>query len=74
MSINEQRKKRQVLNNYSFTGSRTMTRGADKGVREEVKQTMRRQAARDGIEPIDDLIQRFIINEQAAIMHSLMSK
>ncbi|XP_046417197.1 integrator complex subunit 10 isoform X2 [Neodiprion virginianus] len=53
---------------------RITTRGADKGVREEVKQAMRRQAARDGIEPMDDLIQRFIVNEKNAILHSLMGQ
>ncbi|XP_011708303.1 PREDICTED: integrator complex subunit 10 [Wasmannia auropunctata] len=51
---------------------RITTRGADKGVREELKQTMRRQAARDGIEPLDELLQKFIINEQGAILHSLI--
>ncbi|XP_015607982.1 integrator complex subunit 10 isoform X2 [Cephus cinctus] len=51
---------------------RITTRGADKGVREEVKQAMRRQAARDGVDPIDELIQRFILNEKAAILHSLI--
>ncbi|XP_043275092.1 integrator complex subunit 10 [Venturia canescens] len=54
--------------------SRITTRGADKGVREEVKQVMRRQVARDGVDPIDELIQRFIVNEKAALLHSLMSK
>jgi len=54
--------------------SRITTRGADKGVREEVKQAMRRQAARDGVDPIDELVQRFILNEKAALLHSLMSK
>lgn len=53
-------------------GRRITTRGADKGVREELKQTMRRQAARDGIEPLDELLQKFIINEQGAILHSLI--
>lgn len=48
------------------------TRGADKGVREEIKQIMRRQAARDGIEPVDELLQRFIINEKTALLHSLV--
>lgn len=51
---------------------RITTRGADKGVREEVKQAMRRQAARDGVEPLDDLLQRFIVNEKSAILHSLI--
>lgn len=51
---------------------RITTRGADKGVREEVKQAMRRQAARDGIDPLDELLQKFIINEKAAILHSLI--
>ncbi|XP_011874099.1 PREDICTED: integrator complex subunit 10 [Vollenhovia emeryi] len=50
---------------------RITTRGADKGVREELKQAMRRQAARDGIEPLDELLQKFIINEQDVILHSL---
>ncbi|CAK9821870.1 Integrator complex subunit 10 [Anthophora retusa] len=56
-----------VLQNRRIT-----TRGADKGVREEVKQAMRRQAARDGIDPLDELLQKFIINEKAAILHSLI--
>ncbi|XP_011344357.1 integrator complex subunit 10 isoform X2 [Ooceraea biroi] len=51
---------------------RITTRGADKGVREEVKQAMRRQAARDGIDPLDELLQKFIVNEKTAIMHSLI--
>lgn len=51
---------------------RITTRGADKGVREEVKQAMRRQAARDGIDPLDELLQKFIINEKVAILHSLI--
>ncbi|KAK9306242.1 hypothetical protein QLX08_002978 [Tetragonisca angustula] len=56
-----------VLQNRRIT-----TRGADKGVREEVKQAMRRQAARDGIDPLEELLQKFIINEKAAILHSLI--
>ncbi|XP_043523632.1 integrator complex subunit 10 isoform X2 [Frieseomelitta varia] len=44
----------------------------NKGVREEVKQAMRRQAARDGIDSLDELLQKFIINEKAAILHSLI--
>ncbi|XP_076755419.1 integrator complex subunit 10 isoform X2 [Xylocopa sonorina] len=56
-----------VLQNRRIT-----TRGADKGVREEVKQAMRRQAARDGIDPLDELLQKFIMNEKAAILHSLI--
>ncbi|XP_024873318.1 integrator complex subunit 10 isoform X2 [Temnothorax curvispinosus] len=44
----------------------------NKGVREELKQAMRRQAARDGIDPLDELLQKFIINEQGAILHSLI--
>ncbi|KAK0080763.1 hypothetical protein PV325_013352 [Microctonus aethiopoides] len=59
----------EVLQNRRIT-----TRGADKGVREEVKQAMRRQAARDGVDPINELIQRFIVNEKAALLHSLMIK
>ncbi|XP_012288471.1 integrator complex subunit 10 isoform X2 [Orussus abietinus] len=51
---------------------RIATRGADKGVREEVKQAMRRQAARDGIDPLEELLQKFIINEKASILHSLV--
>lgn len=56
-----------VLQNRRIT-----TRGADKGVREEVKQAMRRQTARDGIDPLDELIQKFIINEKNAILHGLI--
>lgn len=55
-------------------GRRITTRGADKGVREEVRQAMRRQAAREDVDPMNELIQRFIINEKAAILHSLMIK
>ncbi|XP_063972563.1 integrator complex subunit 10 [Diachasmimorpha longicaudata] len=55
-------------------GRRITTRGADKGVREEVRQAMRRQAARQDVDPINELIKRFIINEKAAISHSLMLK
>lgn len=55
-------------------GRRITTRGADKGVKEEVRQAMRRQAARDGVDSVGELIQRFIINEKAALLHSLMMK
>jgi integrator complex subunit 10 len=41
-------------------------------VREEVKQTMRRQAARDGVDALDELLQRFILNEKKALQHSLI--
>jgi len=51
---------------------RITTRGADKGVREEMKVTMRRQAARDGIDPLDELLQKFIVNEKTAILHGLI--
>ncbi|XP_066594872.1 integrator complex subunit 10 isoform X2 [Prorops nasuta] len=51
---------------------RITTRGADKGVREEVKQAMRRQAARDGVDPLDELLQKFIVNEKSDILHSLI--
>lgn len=51
---------------------RISTRGADKGVREEVRLTMRRQAARDGVDPLDELLQRFILNEKKALQHSLI--
>lgn len=56
-----------VLQNRRIT-----TRGADKGVREEVKQAMRRLAARDGIDPLDELLQKFIVNEKTAILHTLI--
>lgn len=51
---------------------RITTRGADKGVREEVKQALRRQAARDGMDPLDELLQKFLVNEKTAILHSLI--
>lgn len=50
---------------------RITTRGADKGVREEIKQIMRRQAARDGIDSLDELLQKFILNERNAIKSTL---
>ncbi|KYN30461.1 Integrator complex subunit 10 [Trachymyrmex septentrionalis] len=50
---------------------RVTTRGADKGVREEFKQAMRQQAARDGTVYLDELLEKFIINEQNVILHSL---
>lgn len=63
------------LSIYEFiTDRRISTRGADKGAREEVKQTMRRQAARDGIDPLDELLQRFILNEKKALQHSLIMR
>jgi len=37
-----------------------------------VKQAMRRQAARDGIDPLDELLQKFIVNEKTAILHGLI--
>lgn len=62
-----------ISNNSGVPQNRRITtRGADKGVREEVKLAMRRQAARDGIDPLDELLQRFIVNEKAAILHSLI--
>lgn len=36
-----------------------------------MKQAMRRQAARDGIDPLDELLEKFIISEKTAILHSL---
>ena len=58
--------------NFIFLDRRISTRGADKGVREEVKQTMRRQAARDGIDALDELLKRFILSEKKSIQHSLV--
>ncbi|XP_033228562.1 integrator complex subunit 10 [Belonocnema kinseyi] len=59
-------------NSGMLQNRRIATRGADKGVREEVRQTMRRQAARDGVELLDELLQRFILHEKTAILHSLI--
>ncbi|XP_074111966.1 integrator complex subunit 10 [Cotesia typhae] len=59
----------EVLQNRRIT-----TRGADKGVREEIRQAMRRQAARDSVDSINELVQRFIVNEKVALLHSLMMK
>ncbi|XP_043469716.1 integrator complex subunit 10 [Leptopilina heterotoma] len=59
-------------NSGMLQNRRIATRGADKGVREEVKQAMRRQAARDGVDQLDELLQRFIIHEKSAILHSLI--
>ncbi|XP_034951141.1 integrator complex subunit 10 [Chelonus insularis] len=53
---------------------RITTRGTDKGVREEVRQAMRHQAARDSVDPIEKLIQKFIVDEKAALLHSLLRK
>ncbi|OXU21816.1 hypothetical protein TSAR_001848 [Trichomalopsis sarcophagae] len=61
-----------AVNTGILQNRRISTRGADKGVREEVKQTMRRQAARDGVDALDELLQRFILNEKKALQHSLI--
>ncbi|XP_014214813.1 integrator complex subunit 10 [Copidosoma floridanum] len=51
---------------------RISTRNADKGQREEIKQIIRRQVARDGVDALDELLQRFILNEKKALQHSLV--
>ncbi|XP_058800068.1 integrator complex subunit 10 [Phymastichus coffea] len=61
-----------AVNTGILQNRRISTRGADKGVREEVRLTMRRQAARDGVDPLDELLQRFILNEKKALQHSLI--
>ncbi|CAH1993576.1 unnamed protein product [Acanthoscelides obtectus] len=47
------------------------TRGADKGVKEEIRQAIRRQIARSN-ENIDDLIITFITNERTEIIPALL--
>ncbi|VEN62748.1 unnamed protein product [Callosobruchus maculatus] len=47
------------------------TRGADKGVKEEIKQAIRRQIARSN-ETVDDLIITFMTNERTQIIPSLL--
>ncbi|KAJ8680759.1 hypothetical protein QAD02_016546 [Eretmocerus hayati] len=61
-----------AVNTGILQNRRISTRGADKGVREEVRQTMRRQAARDGVDHLDELLQRFILNEKEALLLSLI--
>ncbi|XP_011505851.1 PREDICTED: integrator complex subunit 10 [Ceratosolen solmsi marchali] len=61
-----------AVNTGILQNRRISTRGTDKGAREEVKQTMRRQAARDGVDALDELLQRFILNEKKALQHSLI--
>ncbi|XP_032675087.1 integrator complex subunit 10 [Odontomachus brunneus] len=61
-----------ATNSGVLQNRRITTRGADKGVREEIKQIMRRQAARDGIDSLDELLQKFIVNEKNAILHTLI--
>ncbi|CAG9860599.1 unnamed protein product [Phyllotreta striolata] len=46
------------------------TRGADKGVKEEIKQAIRRQITRSN-EKLDDLLVSFILNERAQILQTL---
>ncbi|CAH1104355.1 unnamed protein product [Psylliodes chrysocephalus] len=46
------------------------TRGADKGVKEEIKQAIRRQISRSN-EKLDDLLISFILNERAQILQTL---
>ncbi|KAF5294624.1 hypothetical protein FQA39_LY02756 [Lamprigera yunnana] len=48
------------------------TRGADKGVKEEIKHTIKRQIARSN-EPLDQLIIKFISQERGHILQSLIS-
>ncbi|KAK4883162.1 hypothetical protein RN001_006481 [Aquatica leii] len=47
------------------------TRGADKGVKEEIKHTIKRQIARSN-EPLDQLVVKFISQERGHILQSLM--
>ncbi|EFN90067.1 integrator complex subunit 10 [Harpegnathos saltator] len=61
-----------ATNSGVLQNRRITTRGTDKGVREEIKQIMRRQAARDGIDSLDELLQKFIVNEKNAILHTLI--
>ncbi|XP_049767483.1 integrator complex subunit 10 [Schistocerca cancellata] len=49
---------------------RISTRGADKGVKEDFKQAMRRQAARS-IEPLEPLIIRFLTSERTLLIQAL---
>ncbi|KAL7304026.1 hypothetical protein TKK_0003495 [Trichogramma kaykai] len=55
----------------SVPNRRIGTRGADKGVRNEIKEIMRKQVARDELEPIDEVLKRFIINEKTTLQHML---
>ncbi|GLH03759.1 Integrator complex subunit 10 [Gryllus bimaculatus] len=50
---------------------RISTRGVDKGVKEDFKQAMKRQAARSE-EPLDSLIIKFLGNERELLLHSLL--
>ncbi|KAF2903241.1 hypothetical protein ILUMI_02937 [Ignelater luminosus] len=47
------------------------TRGADKGVKEEIRQIIKRQIARNN-EPLDQLVMKFITQERGHILQSLM--
>ncbi|KAG5882634.1 hypothetical protein JTB14_001824 [Gonioctena quinquepunctata] len=47
------------------------TRGADKGVKEEIKQAIRRQISRSN-ENLDELLIGFIMNERAQILQTLV--
>lgn len=47
------------------------TRGADKGMREEIKQAIRKQISRCN-EPIHELVHTFLVQERPIISHTLV--
>jgi len=53
-----------------FSQRRMSTRGADKGVKEDIKTAMRRQMARSG-ESLEPLLSKFLTNERNLILHSI---
>lgn len=61
------------MSNFNFLSSqrRIGTRGADKGVKEEIRQALKRQIARSN-EPIDQLVLTFITQERGHILQTLM--
>jgi hypothetical protein len=56
--------------NIFYSQRRISTRGTDKGVKEDFKLAMKRQVARS-IEPLDNLIIKFLTSERDLLLQSL---
>nr|CAD7456317.1 unnamed protein product [Timema tahoe] len=60
-----------VSSSHHTSQRRISTRGADKGVKDDFKQAMKRQVARSN-EPIENLIVKFLVTEKHSILQSLV--
>lgn len=56
---------------YAFRQRRIGTRGSDKGVKEEIKQVIKRQISRSN-EPLDELTIKFLTQERGNILQTLI--